>query len=175
MKEHADKSRTAGAGAFKGGLSDPSDPHVIKLHTAHHLLLAALQKVLGPEVKQRGSNITPERLRIDFNFDRKMTPEEKEEVEKIVNEGIAAALPVIHKEMPREEAEAMGAQMEFGQKYPDMVSVYFVGSENPEEAVSIEFCGGPHVNNTSELGVFKIKKEESSSAGVRRIKALLSS
>ena len=171
MKEHQEKSRTSSAGQFKGGMSDANDPAVIKLHTAHHLLLAALQQVLGDEVKQRGSNITAERLRIDFTFDRKMTPEEKEQVEAIVNEKIAESLPVMKKEMPREEAEAIGAQMEFGQKYPDMVNVYFVG--DPENAFSKEFCGGPHVENTSEIGGFKIKKEESSSKGIRRIKAVL--
>lgn len=171
MKEHQEKSRSSSAGQFKGGLADANDPQVVKLHTAHHLLLAALQQVLGNEVKQRGSNITPERLRIDFTFDRKMTPEEKVEVEKIVNEKITENLPVIKKEMSREEAEAIGAQMEFGQKYPDMVNVYFVG--DPDNAFSKEFCGGPHVENTSDLGTFKIKKEESSSKGVRRIKAVL--
>jgi len=134
MKEHQEKSRGSSAGQFKGGLSDTNDPAVLKLHTAHHLLLAALQQVLGSDVKQRGSNITPERLRIDFVFDRKMTPEEKEEVENIVNEKITEALPVVKKEMVREDAEALGAQMEFGQKYPDMVNVYFVG--DPENAFS---------------------------------------
>ena len=171
MKEHQEKSRSSSAGQFKGGMSDVNDPAVVKLHTAHHLLLAALQQVLGDEVKQRGSNITPERLRIDFTFDRKMTPEEKEQVTQIVNDKIAEGLPVVKKEMPREDAEAIGAQMEFGQKYPDMVNVYFVG--DPDHAFSKEFCGGPHVENTSELGTFKIKKEESSSKGVRRIKAIL--
>jgi alanyl-tRNA synthetase len=170
-KEHQEKSRSSSAGQFKGGLADANDPAVVKLHTAHHLLLAALQQVLGDEVKQRGSNITAERLRIDFTFDRKMTPEEKEEVENIVNEKIQAGLPVVMKEMPREEAEALGAQMEFGQKYPDTVSVYLIGEEG--NYFSKEFCGGPHIENTSELGVFKIKKEESSSKGVRRIKAVL--
>ena len=171
MKEHQAKSRSSSVGQFKGGLSDTGDPMVLKLHTAHHLLLATLQQVLGDDVKQRGSNVTPERLRIDFVFDRKMTPEEKEEVENIVNEKITEALPVVKKEMKREDAEALGAEMEFGQKYPDMVNVYFVG--DPENAFSKEFCGGPHVENTSELGKFKIKKEESSSKGVRRIKAVL--
>jgi alanyl-tRNA synthetase len=171
MKEHQEKSRSSSAGQFKGGLSDVNDPAVVKLHTAHHLLLAALQQVLGDNVKQRGSNITPERLRIDFTFDRKMTPEEKVEVEKIVNDKISESLPVMKKEMPREEAESIGAQMEFGQKYPDIVNVYFVG--DPDTAFSKEFCGGPHVENTSDLGVFKIKKEESSSKGIRRIKAVL--
>lgn len=171
MQEHKKLSQGSSAGQFKGGLADANDPVVVKLHTAHHLLLAALQQVLGTDVKQRGSNITAERLRIDFTFDRKMTDEEKAEVEKIVNEKINENLPVVCKKMKREDAEDLGAQMEFGQKYPDEVDVYFIG--NPENAFSKEFCGGPHVDNTSELGVFKIKKEEASSKGVRRIKAIL--
>lgn len=166
MEEHQDKSRTAGAGMFKGGLAD-HDEKTVKLHTAHHLLLAALKQVLGDSVVQKGSNITQERLRIDFAFDRKMTPEEKEEVEKIVNEKIQEGIAVEQKEMPKEEAEQLGAEQEFGAKYGDVVSVYFIGD------FSKEFCGGPHVGNTSELGMFRIKKEESSSQGVRRIKAVL--
>ena len=145
---------------------------IIKLHTAHHLLLAALQKVLGPSVKQRGSNITEERLRIDFSFDRKMTDEEKLEVEKIVNENIEKDLKVVKREMPKSDAEKIGAEMEFGAKYDDTVSVYFIEDENGN-AVSKEFCGGPHVEHTGMLGKFKIQKEEASSAGVRRIKAVL--
>ena len=171
LKDHQDKSRTASAGMFKGGLANHNDK-TIRLHTAHHLLLAALQEVLGKEVKQRGSNITEERLRLDFAFDRKMTDEEKQRVETIVNEKIAAAIPVIRKEMPREEAEALGAEHEFGAKYADVVSVYFIGQANAT-AFSKEFCGGPHVQNTSELGHFKLQKEEASSQGVRRIKAVL--
>lgn len=180
MEEHKKLSQSSSVGQFKGGLADAEDPKVVQLHTAHHLLLAALQQVLGAEVKQRGSNITAERLRLDFTFERKMTDEEKAEVEKIVNEKIQESLPVVCKEMPREEAEALGAEMEFGQKYPDMVSVYLIGpasheatQDNTEKPFSIEFCGGPHIENTSELGVFKIKKEEASSKGVRRIKAVL--
>ncbi|MCI0619874.1 alanine--tRNA ligase [Candidatus Wolfebacteria bacterium] len=170
-RKHQELSRTASAGKFKGGLADHSDA-TVKLHTAHHLLLAALQKVLGKEVKQRGSNITPERLRIDFTFDRKLTDEEKQKVEEIVNEWITAGLAVVRREMPREEAEKLGAEMEFGTKYPDVVSVYII--QDAEGSIfSIEFCGGPHVSNTSELGNFKILKEEASSAGVRRIKATL--
>lgn len=172
MKAHQEASRAGAEQKFKGGLADHDDPQVVRLHTAHHLLLAALQKVLGPEVKQRGSNITPERLRIDFSFDRKMTPEEKTEVERLVNEAIQNNLSVVCREMPLAEAEASGAEMEFGTKYPDVVSVYFV--EDAEGNVfSKEFCGGPHVESTSELGAFRIKKEEASSAGVRRIKAVL--
>ena len=171
MKAHQDASRTASAGMFKGGLANHNEK-TIRLHTAHHLLLAALQEVLGKEVKQRGSNITEERLRLDFAFDRKMTDEEKKRVEDLVNEKIAAAIPVTRVEMPRQEAEALGAEREFGAKYADVVSVYFIGEANAG-AFSKEFCGGPHVANTSELGHFKLQKEEASSQGVRRIKAIL--
>ncbi|MBP6884237.1 MAG: alanine--tRNA ligase [Candidatus Pacebacteria bacterium] len=172
MAEHQKLSQTSSAGMFKGGLANHNEK-TIRLHTAHHLLLSALQEVLGKEVKQRGSNITEERLRIDFAFDRKMTDEEKKKVEDIVNKRISDGLSVIRREMPRAEAEKLGAEMEFGVKYPDTVSVYFIEDKNAN-AVSKEFCGGPHVNNTSELGVFKIQKEEASSQGVRRIKAVLS-
>jgi alanyl-tRNA synthetase len=171
MAEHQKLSQSASAGMFKGGLANTNEK-TVQLHTAHHLLLSALQQVLGPEVKQRGSNITEERLRIDFVFDRKMTDEEKSQVETIVNEKIQAKLPVVRKEMKREDAEQIGAQMEFGAKYPDTVSVYMIGGEDAH-AFSKEFCGGPHVQNTSELGTFKIQKEEASSAGIRRIKAIL--
>lgn len=171
MTEHQKLSQTASAGMFKGGLANHNDK-TIKLHTAHHLLLAALQEVLGTDVKQRGSNITEERLRIDFTFDRKMTDEEKKKVEDIVNEKINAGLNVVRRELPREEAEKIGAQMEFGAKYPDMVSVYFIEDENGNQ-FSKEFCGGPHVTNTKEIGHFKLQKEEASSAGVRRIKGIL--
>ena len=171
MEEHQNLSRTASAGMFKGGLANHNEK-TIRLHTAHHLLLAALQEVLGKDVKQRGSNITEERLRLDFSFDRKMTDEEKKRVEDIVNEKIAAAIPVTRKEMPKEEAEALGAEREFGAKYADIVSVYFIGDTNAG-AFSKEFCGGPHVSNTSEIGHFKLQKEEASSQGVRRIKAIV--
>lgn len=171
LQEHQKLSQSASAGMFKGGLANTNEK-TVQLHTAHHLLLSALQQVLGPEVKQRGSNITEERLRMDFVFDRKMTDEEKAQVETIVNEKIQAKLPVVRKEMKREEAEQIGAQMEFGAKYPDTVSVYMIGGEDAH-AFSKEFCGGPHVQNTSELGIFKIQKEEASSAGIRRIKAVL--
>ena len=180
MKEHSERSRAGSAQKFAGGLADHAE-QTVRYHTAHHLLLKALQMVLGPEVHQRGSNITSERLRIDFSHGAKMTDEEKAAVEKIVNDKIAEALPVIRTVMPREEAEKLGAEHEFGAKYPETVTVYSVGpkdatEENPNiaEAFSLEFCGGPHVTNTSELnGTFKIKKEEASSAGVRRIKAVL--
>ena len=128
--------------------------------------------MFGGKVKQRGSNINQERLRIDFSFDRKLTDEEKKKLEDWVNEKIAADLPVIKKEMSLDEAQKIGAQMEFGVKYGNMVSVYFIKDKNGR-AVSKEFCGGPHVLNTGELGKFKILKEEASSQGVRRIKATL--
>ncbi|MDQ5883180.1 MAG: alanyl-tRNA synthetase [Patescibacteria group bacterium] len=171
MKDHQDKSRAGGEQKFKGGLAGTSDA-IVKLHTAHHLLLAALQRVLGGAVKQRGSNITEERLRIDFAFDRKMTDEEKAEVEKLVNESIEKDYKVIKREMPKEDAEKIGAEMEFGAKYEDIVSVYFIEDENGN-AISKEFCGGPHVEHTGALGKLKIQKEEASSAGVRRIKGVL--
>jgi alanyl-tRNA synthetase len=180
-KKHQDLSRTSSAGTFKGGLADHSE-QTTRLHTTHHLLLKALQMVLGPQVKQRGSNITSERLRLDFSNDGgKMTDEQKVAVEKIVNEKIAEDLPVIHSEMPRDEAEKLGAEHEFGQKYPERVSVYSVGPkgatlENPqfEKAYSIEFCGGPHVMHTGEIGgIFKIAKEEAVSAGIRRVRGVI--
>ncbi len=166
FKKHQDLSRSASKGMFKGGLADHSEK-TTKLHTAHHLLLAALQKIVDPNIKQRGSNITAERLRMDFNYAKKLTPEELANVEKLVNEKISEDLPVIRKEMQREEAEKIGAQMEFGHKYPDRVSVYFVGSE--KNFFSAEFCGGPHVTRTGLLGHFKILKEESAGSGIRRI------
>lgn len=171
LKKHQELSRTASAGMFKGGLAD-HEPATVKLHTAHHLLLAALQEMFGKQVKQRGSNINQERLRIDFSFDRKLTDEEKQKIEKRVNEFIASALAVEKQEMPLGEAEKIGAEMEFGVKYGNTVSVYFIKDKNGQ-AISKEFCGGPHVQNTSELGTFKILKEEASSQGVRRIKAIL--
>ncbi|MES2416096.1 MAG: alanine--tRNA ligase [Patescibacteria group bacterium] len=176
MSEHQKLSQTASAGMFKGGLANHNEK-TIRLHTAHHLLLAALQEVVSPEIKQRGSNITEERLRIDFVCDHKLTDEEKQKVEDLVNQKIQANLNVVRREMPLAEAEKIGAQMEFGAKYPETVSVYFIGEENPStssgRAFSAEFCGGPHVSNTGELGIFKIQKEEAVSAGVRRIKAIL--
>jgi alanyl-tRNA synthetase len=180
MDEHSELSRAGSDKKFKGGLADHSEK-TTRLHTAHHLLLRALQEVLGSHVKQRGSNITQDRLRIDFSHGEKMTSEQIAAVERIVNEKIAVGLPVVRSTLPKDEAERLGAEHEFGAKYPDMVSVYSVGpagatEETPRfsEAYSIEFCGGPHVQNTSELaGTFKIQKEEASSAGVRRIKATL--
>ncbi len=199
MKKHQEESRAGSGQKFKGGLADSSEA-TTRLHTAHHLLLKALQMVLGPEVKQRGSNITAERLRIDFSHDSKMTKEQLAEVERIVNEKIAEELPMTRSVMPKEEAEKLGAEHEFGAKYPDMVSVYSLGPagaslENPQfdKAFSIEFCCGLHAANTGELagvvgpdGVhrdkdgkpsssqpFKIMKEEAVAAGIRRIKAVL--
>jgi alanyl-tRNA synthetase len=180
MKKHQEQSRAGAEQKFKGGLADHSEK-TMRLHTAHHLLLKALQQVLGPQVKQRGSNITQERLRIDFSHGAKMTKEEIAEVERIVNEKIAEALPVVRSTLPKGEAEQLGAEHEFGAKYPDVVSVYSVGpreatSDEPRFplAFSIEFCGGPHVENTSELrGTFRIQKEEAVAAGIRRIKAVL--
>ena len=166
FKKHQDLSRSAAEGMFAGGLADHSK-QTTRLHTAHHLLLAALQKVVDPTIKQRGSNITTERLRMDFNFARKITTEELKKVEKLVNEKIKEDLKVMRVEMPLEEAEKVGAQMEFGHKYPDRVSVYFVGSR--DHYFSAEFCGGPHVTHTGELGIFKILKEESAGSGTRRI------
>mgnify|MGYP000249295337 CR=1 FL=1 len=171
MAEHQEKSRSGAEQKFKGGLGGTSDK-IIRSHTAHHLLLAALRQVLGAHVHQRGSNITDERIRIDFSHDAKMTDEQKSEVEKLVNEWITQNLPMQRVEMPREQAETIGAEMEFGVKYPDMVSVYFVGSDI-DHAISKEFCGGPHIEHTGLIGTFKIQKEEASSSGVRRIKATI--
>jgi len=171
LKLHQNLSRSSSAGMFKGGLANHNEM-TVRLHTAHHLLLAALQQVLGNEVKQKGSNITEERLRIDFSFNRKLTDEEKQKIEDIVNEAIEKDYFVVRKEMSKEEAKSIGAQMEFGAKYPDTVSVYFI-EDKDGNVFSKEFCGGPHVNHTKEIGKFKIKKEEASSFGIRRIKATI--
>jgi len=183
MKKHQEQSRAGGAQRFAGGLADHAE-QTVRYHTTHHILLKALQMVLGPDVHQRGSNITSERLRIDFASPGKMTDEQKAEVESIVNGIIYQDLPVTRTVMPRSEAETLGAEMEFGVKYPDMVSVYSVGpahatEENPDipNAFSLEFCGGPHVSNTSEIHEggkhFKIQKEEAVASGVRRIKGII--
>ena len=169
-EKHQELSRTASAGKFKGGLADNSE-ETKKLHTAAHLLLAALRQVLGDHVYQKGSNITEERLRFDFSHPDKLTDEQKQEVERLVNEAIDKDLPVVCKEMTLEEAKNSGAVATFEEKYGDKVKVYQVGSD--EDPFSYELCGGPHVDRTGKLGYFKIKKEESSSAGVRRIKAVL--
>ncbi|MBY0376482.1 alanine--tRNA ligase, partial [Patescibacteria group bacterium] len=172
MAEHQKLSQTSSAGMFKGGLAN-HDPKTIKLHTAHHLLLAALQNIVSKDIKQRGSNITEERLRIDFLCDHKLTDEEKQKAEDWVNDKISQGLNVVRREMPLSEAQEIGAEMEFGAKYPEVVSLYFI-EDKDGNPISKEFCGGPHVENTRELGKFKIQKEEAVSAGVRRIKAVLS-
>ena len=166
FKEHQEKSRTASAGKFKGGLAGDGEIET-KYHTCTHLLNAALKVVVGEDVHQKGSNITSERLRFDFSCDHKLTDEEKAKTEALVNEWIQAGLEVRVEEMSKEDAIATGAECMFIEKYPDIVTVYFIGE------VSKELCGGPHVANTSELGTFRIKKEEASSAGVRRIKGVL--
>ena len=166
FKEHQEKSRAGSEQKFKGGLASTGEMET-KYHTATHLLNAALKQVLGSHVHQRGSNITAERLRFDFSHDAKMTDEEKKATEDLINKWIEEAIPVEHFEMKKDEAIAQGAEAMFIEKYGDIVSVYKIGD------VSLELCGGPHVSNTSELGHFKIKKEESSSSGVRRIKAVL--
>lgn len=171
MAEHQAKSRIGAEQKFKGGLGGTSEK-IICSHTAHHLLLSALRQVLGDHVHQRGSNITEERIRIDFSHDGKMTDEQKAETERLVNEWITQDIPVQQTEMPRDQAEMIGAEMEFGIKYPDMVSVYYVGSDL-NNSVSKEFCGGPHVTHTGIIGVFKIQKEEASSSGIRRIRATI--
>lgn len=164
--EHQEKSREGANQKFKGGLASTGEMET-KYHTATHLLNAALKKVLGPHVHQKGSNITAERMRFDFSHSSKMTDEEKQKTEDLVNEYIKMAIPVEKLEMQKQDAIAQGAEAMFLDKYGDIVSVYKIGD------ISMELCGGPHVHNTSELGHFKIKKEEASSAGVRRIKAIL--
>ena len=170
MAKHQELSRTASAGKFKGGLADSSE-ETTKLHTAAHLLLAALRKVLGDHVEQRGSNISSERLRFDFSHGEKLRAEQKQEVEHLVNEAIDSDLPLTFKEMTLEEARAKNAMGVFESKYGERVKVYQVGDD--DNYFSREICGGPHVTNTGKLAKFRIKKEESSSAGVRRIKAVL--
>ena len=166
FKEHQEKSRAGSEQKFKGGLASTGEKET-KYHTATHLLSAALKVVLGTHVHQRGSNITAERMRFDFSHPVKMTDEEKQKTEELVNEWIKEGIPVEHVEMKKDEAIRLGAEAMFIEKYGDVVSVYKIGDK------SLELCGGPHVQNTSELGHFKIKKEESSSSGVRRIKAVL--
>ena len=166
FKEHQEKSRAGSEQRFKGGLAGDGEVET-KYHTATHLLNAALKQVISKDVHQRGSNITVERMRFDFNCDHKLTDEEKQKVEDLVNEWIKQEIPVTVEEMSKQEAIDSGAECMFIEKYPDVVTVYTIGN------VSKELCGGPHVQNTKELGHFKIKKEEASSAGVRRIKAIL--
>ena len=166
FKEHQEKSRTASQGKFKGGLAGDSEVET-RYHTATHLLNAALKQVVGPDVHQKGSNITDERMRFDFSCDHKLSDEEKQQAEDLVNKWIQEGIDVTVEEMKKEEAVKSGAECMFIEKYPDIVTVYSIGD------ISKELCGGPHVKNTSELGHFRIKKEEASSAGVRRIKAVL--
>ena len=170
MEKHQDLSRTASAGVFKGGLADSSEK-VVRLHTATHLMNAALRKVLGGNVWQKGSNITEERTRFDFTHSEKMTEEQKKEVEKIVNDAIARDYEVKKEIIPLEEARKLNAIGVFGEKYPDTVSIYTVWDPKTKEVFSREFCGGPHVTHTGGIGKFKIIKEESVAAGIRRIKA----
>ena len=166
FEEHQAKSRLGSEQKFKGGLASTGEKE-IQYHTATHLLNAALRVILGDHVHQKGSNITEERMRFDFSHPAKMTDEEKQKVEDLVNEWISKGLDVVNFEMPKEEALKSGAECQFPERYPDIVTVYEIGD------VSKEVCGGPHVKNTNELGHFKIKKEEASSSGVRRIKAVL--
>lgn len=173
FKKHQELSRTASAGMFKGGLADASETST-KYHTVAHLLLAALQDVLGDYVHQKGSNITPERLRLDFSHPEKLTDEEKKKVEDWVNDKIEKKLEVHLDECDLKTAQSKGAEGEFVEKYGDRVRVYSIGGDiNSNNTVSKEICGGPHIKNTSELGHFRIKNETSSSKGVRRIKAVL--
>lgn len=177
LNEQRERSKTASKGMFKGGLSDTSD-QTVKYHTACHLLLAALQQEIDPSIGQKGSNLTPERLRFDFNIDHKLSSEEIAQVEARVNEWILADLPVVFAEYDKDYAfDSLHAHGSFRDRYPDRVTVYAIGEgdtpENTQTPISIEICGGPHVSRTGELGKFKITKEESSSAGVRRIKAVL--
>lgn len=179
QEDHKRLSQTTTAKMFKGGLADHSQK-TISLHTAHHLLLAALQKIIDPNIKQRGSNITAERLRIDFNFGRALTAAEIQKIESLINQKIKEDVKVIRYDMERTDAEKIGAQMEFGKEYPDRVSVYFVDLKvgvDPKNATindyfSAEFCGGPHVDRTGVIGNFKITKEEALGSGIRRIYAV---
>ena len=166
FKEHQELSRTASSGKFKGGLASGGEIET-KYHTATHLLNAALKEVVSKDCHQKGSNITSERMRFDFSCDHKLTDEEKKNVENLVNKWIDEGLDVTVREMKKEDAIKSGAECMFVEKYPDIVTVYSIGD------VSHELCGGPHVKNTRELGHFKIVKEEASSAGIRRIKAVL--
>jgi alanyl-tRNA synthetase len=171
FKRHQEVSRAGLEKKFRGGLADTKE-ETVRLHTANHLLLAALRQVLGNHVHQRGSNITSERIRLDFSHPQKATSEELQRVEELVNEKIQEGLGMIKREMPKEEAQKLGAEMEFGVKYGDIVSVYFAEDEKGN-IFSKEFCGGPNVKNTKELGRFRIVKEEAVAAGVRRLRAVV--
>lgn len=170
-KKHTDKSRTASAGKFKGGLSDHST-ETTALHTVAHLLLAGLREVLGDHVHQKGSNITSERLRYDFNHDEKLTSEQIDKVENYVNDAISSKAVIYISELPKTEAKESGVEGSFWDKYPDVVKVYTI-QDNDGKVWSREVCGGPHVEDTTNLGKFHIEKEQSSSAGVRRIKGVI--
>ncbi len=167
FQQHKDKSRSSSAGKFKGGLADQSE-QTIKYHTATHLLHQALFDVLGASIRQEGSNITGERLRFDFYSEKKPTDEDIKKVTKIINEKVASALPVSFKTMPKDEAMKIGARMFFREKYPDQVKVYFVG-EDISTAYSKEFCGGPHVTNSKDIGVFEIQQFKSIGNNLYRI------
>ncbi|MBB1565110.1 alanine--tRNA ligase [Candidatus Gracilibacteria bacterium] len=169
--EHQAKSRVGAEKKFKGGLAD-TGKETVALHSATHLLLAGLRKYVGPHVHQKGSNITPERLRFDFNNDEKLTPEILAQVEDYVNGAISAGFTVSVEQIPKQEAKDKGVEGSFWEKYPDIVKVYTM-TGNDGTIYSRELCGGPHVQDSTGMGKFKIKKEESSSAGVRRIKAIL--
>lgn len=174
LKKHKELSQKASAGSFKSGLSDNSEK-TTRLHTATHLLNESLRNILGEEIKQRGSNINPKRLRFDFNFPRKLTKEEIEKIEGLVNKKIKENLPVKKEEMPLQKALKSGAQAEFGAKYPEIVSVYTILDDKDKKGwFSKEICTGPHVKNTGQIGKFKIIKEESSASGIRRVKAEVS-
>ena len=171
LAEQRERSQTASKGMFKGGLEDHGE-QTVKYHTSCHLLLAALQKIISPDTVQKGSNITADRVRFDFNCDHKLTEDEKKAVEDQVNEWIKADLPVVFDEYDKTYArDTLKAHGEFWDKYPEKLKVYTIGDF--DDPVSREVCGGPHVEHTGVLGKFRIAKEESSSAGVRRIKAIL--
>jgi alanyl-tRNA synthetase len=170
QKQHQEKSRTASSELFKGGLADTSEMST-KYHTTTHLLLAALRKVVGEHVYQKGSNITPERLRLDYPNDQKLTSEQVTQVENIVNEQIEKGLDITYEELPKEKALELVPIAAFSEKYGDILKIYYIGpKENP---FSTEICNGPHVSNTKELGKFRIKKQENVGAGIKRIKAIL--
>ena len=170
FKEHQEKSRMGSEQKFKGGLASSGEIET-KYHTATHLLNAALKVIVNPDCHQKGSNITADRMRFDFNCDHKLTDEEKQKLEELVNKWIEEDLPVSVETMKKDEAVKSGAECMFIEKYPEMVTVYSIGT--PDNIISKELCGGPHVKHTGEIGHFKIKKEESSSSGIRRIKAVI--
>ncbi len=172
FKKHQDQSRTASAGTFKGGLANHSDI-VVRYHTATHLMQTALRNILGPGVWQKGSNITEERTRFDFTYPTKLTDEQKQQVEALVNEWVKRDAPVMREMMPLAQARELGAIGLFGEKYGDTVSVYTITDPQTGEVISREFCGGPHVEHTGQIGKVRIAKEEAVSAGVRRIKAII--